>query len=480
MKLSALLGAPCDPDPDVMDLVVDSRDATPGALFAALPGGTRDGAAFAPLAEAAGAVAVLAAEDAVVDVKTAIVVRDPSPRRRLAEIAARFHPGQPSVVVGVTGTNGKTSVAWFAARIWRALGRKAGSLGTLGARAPGVDIALDHTTPEPVTLHRTLSEMAIAGVERLAMEVSSHGLDQRRADAVSFAGAAFTNITRDHLDYHPTFDAYSQAKLRLFTELVARDGFAAVNADGEGAARIAEAARARGLRTLTTGRAGEDLALVDCAPTADGLDLRIRVAGEELAASTPLIGAFQAENALLAAALVIGTGEDAVAAVRAIEALEGPPGRMQRAARVAGAGVYVDYAHTPDAVATALVAARPHAAGRVFAIIGAGGDRDKDKRPLMGAAAAAGADAVIVTDDNPRNEDAAEIRRMVRAGAPDAIEIADRAEAIAAGVAKLQAGDLLLICGKGHETGQIVGGETILFDDVAVAAAAAQAREAGR
>lgn len=479
MKLSALAAAPCNPDPDVTGLTPDSRAVRKGFLFAALPGAAADGAQFIPQAEKAGAVAVLARPGA----KTRLaLIEDDEPRRRLAAMAARFYPRQPGFVAGVTGTNGKTSTAIFAAALWSMLGVTAGSVGTLGASASRYHKKLEHTTPEPVTLHETIDAMAGVGVTHLAMEVSSHALAQHRADGVRFAAAAFTNVTQDHLDFHGGFAEYFRAKQRLFAELLPTSATAVVNTDGEGADEVAALASSRGLRVLTTGGRGSDLRLLSLAPTPGGLDLVVEASGARRSLRLPLIGAFQAENALLAAGIVVASGRAPGDVLPLLERLPGVPGRMQHAADVGGAGVYVDYAHTPDAVATALAAIRPHAEGRIVVIIGAGGDRDRAKRPLMGAAAASGADYVVVTDDNPRTEDAAAIRREVLAGCPRAEEIGDRAEAIARGVAMLKKGDVLLIAGKGHETGQIVGKATLPFDDVAVArqAATGAPRETGR
>jgi UDP-N-acetylmuramoyl-L-alanyl-D-glutamate--2,6-diaminopimelate ligase len=475
VKLSALAAAPCDPDPEIKGLATDSRAVSEGFLFAALPGAAADGAKFIPQAERAGAVAVLARPG----VKTSLaLIEDVEPRRRLAEMAARFYPRQPAFVAGVTGTNGKTSTAIFSEALWAMLGEIAGSLGTLGARGAGFERKLQHTTPEPVALHETIDAMAGAGIARLAMEVSSHALAQYRADGVRFAAAAFTNITQDHLDFHGDFARYFRAKQRLFAELLPKTGAAIVNGDGEGADEIATLASARRVRLITTGARGKELRLSSLSPVAGGLDIAVEAEGKKVSLRLPLIGAFQAENALLAAGIVIASGRSAAEILPLLEKLPGVPGRMQHAADVRGAGVYVDYAHTPDAVATALAAIRPHATGRVVAIIGAGGDRDRAKRPLMGAAAAKGADRVIVTDDNPRSEDPAMIRRDVIAGCPQAEEIGDRAEAIARAISILKEGDVLLIAGKGHETGQIVGKTTLPFDDVSVARRAAE--EVGR
>lgn len=475
MRLSALAGAPCSPDPEITGLTPDSRQVKNGFLFAALPGEAVDGAAFIPKAEKAGAAAVLARPGAA---SALPLIVDAEPRRRLAQMAARFFPQAPAFVAGVTGTNGKTSTAVFTAALWTMLGETAGAIGTLGARAPGYERRLAHTTPEPVTLHETIAAMAGAGVTHLVMEVSSHALAQFRADGVQFAAAAFTNITQDHLDFHAGFADYFRAKQRLFLDLLPASGVAVVNMDGEGAQDVAAASRARGLRVIETGARGADLRLARLAPRPGGLDIGIVADGRHFPLRLPLIGAFQAENALVAAGLVIASGRKAEETLPLLERLPGVPGRMQHVADVGGAGVYVDYAHTPDAIATALAAIRPHAQGRVIAIIGAGGDRDRKKRPLMGAAAAQGADHVIVTDDNPRSEEPAAIRRELRSGCPAGEEIGDRAEAIAKGVAMLKSGDVLLIAGKGHETGQIVGKTTLTFDDVEVARRAAQ--EVGR
>ncbi|WP_425409532.1 UDP-N-acetylmuramoyl-L-alanyl-D-glutamate--2,6-diaminopimelate ligase [Hyphococcus sp.] len=483
MKLSVLSGEPFSPDPVIAGMTADSRAVDHGFLFAALPGVNMDGAAFIPQAEERGAAAILARPG----VKSKLpIIADIEPRRRLAQMASRFYPRQPETIAGITGTNGKTSTARFAAQLWSRLGRASGSLGTLGAQGAGYERKLIHTTPDPVTLHETLQGMADAGVNYLAMEVSSHGLAQHRADGVKFKIAAFTNITQDHLDYHASFDDYFAAKARLFDELLADGGVVVVNADGEGAERVIHAAKKRKIRVLTTGANGEDVKLLSCEAHATGLRIEVDACGHHYTADTHLIGDFQAENALLAAGIVIASGARPGAVMPWLSTIEGAPGRMQHVASLGPSdqsrSVFVDYAHTPDAVATALQAIRPHAKGRVIAIIGAGGDRDKAKRSLMGAAAQENADVVIVTDDNPRTEDPAAIRKQVMEGSPDAMEIADRGEAIGAGVAMLEAGDVLLILGKGHETGQVVGDKTLPFDDAQVAsrALANRIREIGR
>ncbi len=470
MKLSELACEPMARDPDIKGLASDSRAVKPGFLFAALPGEHVNGRSLIPQAEENGAAAILAEPGSVAN---APVVFDAEPRRRLAAMAARFYGRQPEIVVGVTGTNGKTSTARFAAQLWRARGRASGSIGTLGAEAPGFSRALGHTTPEPIVLHETLRDMAAAGAGRVAMEVSSHALAQFRADGVSFAGAAFTNLTQDHLDFHKNIAAYFASKLRLFTELVAPDGFAAINADGEAAGDVVAAAAERGLKVLTSGFRGQTIRLLELQPTPAGLSMIVACGGSKRELNLALVGGFQAENALLAAIILLATGEDADKVLSLLSSLEGVPGRMQRVAQSRGGAIYVDYAHTPDAVAAALRAMRPHARGRLIAIIGAGGDRDRAKRPLMGKAASEAADVVFVTDDNPRTEDPASIRREVLAGAPDAREIGDRAEAIERAVALLGHGDILVIAGKGHETGQQIAGRVLPFDDAEAARAAA-------
>ncbi len=479
MKLSALANESVTPDPLITGLTADSRAVEKGFLFAALSGVAADGAQFIPQAEERGAAAILARPG----IKSSLpVIFDESPRQRLSVMAARFFPAQPAMIAGITGTNGKTSTARFLSEIWSMLGRNAGSVGTLGAVAKNFERKLDHTTPEPVTLHRTLNDMAEAGVTHLAMEVSSHALAQHRADGARFAIAAFTNITRDHLDYHAGFEDYFGAKARLFSDLLPDDGVCVVNMDGEGGQEIKDHAKKIGRRVLTIGVRGKDIKLLSSTPHQAGLQIEIAAGGQSFRLNLPLIGAFQAENALLAAGIAVAAGDEAKTVLPLLEKLSGVPGRMQRVAEIAGAGIYVDYAHTPDAVATALQAIRPHATGRVIAIIGAGGDRDKEKRPLMGEAAAEYADIVIVTDDNPRTEEPAAIRAAVLKGCPGVIEIGDRGKAIEKGVAMVEDGDVLLIAGKGHETGQQIGGEILPFDDAVTASAAAANRlkELGR
>ena len=478
MRLSELSGETREEDPVITGLASDSRQVKPGYLFAALPGVEIDGARFIPQAEQNGAVAVLASPGVKASV---ITIEDALPRRRLAMMASKFYRPAPATMVGVTGTNGKTSVVSFAAQLWTLLGVAAGSIGTLGASGPNYQRPLDHTTPEPVVLHETLRDMARAGVTHAAMEVSSHALAQYRADGVRFSIAAFTNITQDHLDYHATFDAYFSAKKRLFTDLLSDDGAAIINVDGAGGADLAAAMRADARRVLTVGANGDFIATNDIQPTASGLLVRFRAANTDVEIDLPLVGAFQAENALLAAAIVAASGFAIEDIAPLLSSLRGAPGRMEKVAEIDGVGgVYVDYAHTPDAVATAISAIRPHTAGRIIIILGAGGDRDREKRPLMGAAAAS-ADCVIVTDDNPRREDPSAIRASVMQGAGAALdvhEIGDRGAAIQAGVDMMREGDVLLIAGKGHETGQTIGTKTIAFSDGEEAVKAVEKRAA--
>ena len=449
-------------------LASDSREVRPGYLFAALPGTKANGAEFVKDAVGRGATAVLGRPE-VAPMAAALGVRfiaDENPRLALARMAAQFFAVQPKLIAAVTGTNGKTSITVFLREIWTALGKQAASMGTIGVVTPDGEIKLGHTTPGPIELHRILATLKRGGIDRLAVEASSHGLDQYRLDGADIAAVGFTNISRDHMDYHPTFEAYLACKLRLFTEL-ARDGAAAVvNADTEHARDFIAAAKARGLRLFTVGEKGESLRLLTRTPHDDGQSLTVAHDGMTYSVALPLAGAFQASNALVAAAFAIGLGEEPGAVFAALAGLKGAPGRLEKVAYAkSGAPVYVDYAHTPDALENILTALRPHTKGALCVAFGCGGDRDKGKRPLMGAAAAKYADRVIVTDDNPRSEDAAAIRKEALAGCPGAREIGDRAEAIHAGIAALGEGDVLVIAGKGHESGQIVGTVVHPFSD---------------
>jgi UDP-N-acetylmuramoyl-L-alanyl-D-glutamate--2,6-diaminopimelate ligase len=484
MRISALIEpglalAAGDAATDVTSLTSDSRTAAPGCLFAALPGARADGARFVADAVGRGAVALLGPAGIAAPPGVALLVAD-NPRRALARAAAKFHGAQPATVCAVTGTSGKTSVADFARQLWTALRIPAASLGTLGVVAPGRRVPGSLTTPDPVALHAELARLAAEGVTHLAMEASSHGLDQFRLDGVALAAAAFTNLSRDHLDYHRDMAAYLAAKLRLFADLLPPGGAAVANADDPSFEAIAAIAARRGHRLIGFGRAGRELRLVDRGADATGQTLAIEIAGHRRRVRLSLAGAFQAMNALAALGLAIGAGGDAATAADALETLSGVPGRLQRVAgRRDGAAVYVDYAHKPDALRNLLETLRPHAAGSLAVVFGCGGERDAGKRPEMGAIAAGLADRVYVTDDNPRGEDAAAIRAAIRTACPDAAEIASRRDAIFRAVAELAPGDVLVIAGKGHETGQIVGGVVLPFDDAEVARAAVAAADAG-
>jgi UDP-N-acetylmuramoyl-L-alanyl-D-glutamate--2,6-diaminopimelate ligase len=462
-----------NPDLDIGGVVADSRAVKPGDIFIAIEGGKADGLKFVASALGAGAAAILAQQVPKTPLPAGVAfVRSHNARRALALIAAKFFARQPQTIGAVTGTSGKTSVAAFTRQIWTALGHSAASIGTVGVVSPRGETYGSLTTPDPVELHRSIDALAGEGVTHLAIEASSHGLDQYRLDGLRIAAAGFTNLSRDHLDYHPTIEAYLAAKLRLFEDLVAANGVAVVAVDHEHAAAVVAAAGKRGLRLLTVGRGGDGIRLLDA--TMDGFTqrLRLRCTGKEFHVRLPLVGEFQIENALVAAGLVIGTGGDPAAVFAALEHLVGAKGRLDLAGVNNGAPIFIDYAHKPDALAKALEALRPAASGKLVVVFGAGGDRDRGKRPLMGEVAAAKADRVIVTDDNPRSEEPAAIRAAILAAAPGANEIGDRRAAIRAAIAELRAGDVLLIAGKGHETGQIIGDRTIPFSDHEAVAAA--------
>jgi len=462
---------------EISGVTCDSRRVEGGFVFAAFPGAAADGRDFITDAVAKGAAAVIVPDDDQPSPEIEVpVIRERDPRRRYAILAAAIAGQQPQNIAAVTGTNGKTSVAWFARQLLNAAGMPAASVGTLGSlgSAPDGSTVFDLsgalTTPDPVDLHRNLADLKAHGVDHLVLEASSHGIDQRRLDGLQVRAAAFTNLSRDHLDYHLTEDAYLAAKLRLFDTLVIDGGAAVVNMDGRYAEAFASAAERRALTLTRVGEGPENDIVIErliAAPT--GLDVTLSVFGAKRETHLPLVGGFQASNALVALGLAVALGADAGAATTGLAGLKAAPGRMQFCgSHPLGAGVYVDYAHTPDALETVLRAARPHATGRVHVVFGCGGDRDAGKRPQMGKAAADLADMVYVTDDNPRTEDAAEIRRQVMAGCPDANEIGDRAEAIRAAVAGLDGGDVLIVAGKGHESGQIVGKEVIPFVDADV------------
>ena len=471
-RLSELVKRDLAADPVVEGIGADSRKIRPGFLFAALPGAKANGRDFAAAAVEAGAVAVLAGED-MPGLGVPVVVSS-DPRRAYALAAAAFWGRQPPVCVAVTGTNGKTSVAAFCRQIFGRAGLVAASMGTLGVRITDPAASADQqvtapglTTPDAADVARLLAELAEKGVTHLALEASSHGIDQRRLDGVNLAAAGFLNLTQDHLDYHGTMGVYRAAKLRLFESLLPRGASAVLNADSDSYPAFAAAALAAGQTVFSVGEAGQSLELLGRAWAADGQRLTLRAEGRVHEVHLPLAGAFQASNALVAAGLAMAAGIDLDTVLAAVERLEGAPGRLQRVgAGPRGGEAYVDYAHTPDGLETVLRALRPHVDGRLIVVFGAGGDRDRGKRPLMGAVAANLADIAIVTDDNPRSEAPQAIRADVLAGAVGAREIGDRRQAIAAATAMLQKGDVLVVAGKGHEQGQIVGEAVLPFDDV--------------
>ena len=473
-------------DVRVTGLSVDSRDVREGHLFFALPGTKVHGAEFIQYAVRMRAGAVLTdregaeiAADVLEDSGVPLVIAE-DPREALAFTASLWFEAQPEVMAAVTGTNGKTSVATFTRQLWAEMGAEAVNLGTTGVEG-AFTAPLKHTTPEPITLHKMLARVADAGVTHAAMEASSHGLAQKRLDGVRLSAAAFTNLSQDHLDYHKDFEEYFAAKAGLFDRVLPEDGTAVINIDDAWGPRMADVVDARGQDLLTVGRS-EEAALRIHAQRFDatGQELRFSFAGQSRLVRLNLIGGFQADNALVAAGLCIATGSDPDETFDALHALETVRGRMEFAARREnGATVFVDYAHTPEALVTALKAIRPHVLGRLIVVVGAGGDRDRGKRPLMGRAAADYADVAFITDDNPRSEDPALIRAEMlagaRKGAAEVTEVGDRAEAILRGVDALGAGDVLLVAGKGHETGQIIGDAVLPFDDVEQASVAVAA-----
>ena len=453
-------------DLDIGGVTADSRTVKRGDAFVAIAGGKADGLHFVPSALAAGAVAIVAERLPAAPLPGHVAfARVRNARRALAFIAAKIYPRQPRIIAAVTGTSGKTSVAAFTRQIWSALGHRAASIGTIGIVSPSGETYGALTTPDAVALHRSLDALAGDGVSHLAIEASSHGLDQYRLDGLQIAAGGFTNITRDHLDYHPTFEAYLAAKLRLFEDLLNPGAAAVIDVDHEHADAVVAAAAARDLSITTVGRKGTGIRLLHSAIDGFAQALRLEYGGNHFQVRLPLVGEFQIENALVAAGLAIATGGNAAKVFAALERLEGAKGRLERIGTSRGAQIFVDYAHKPDALAKALEALRPYVTGRLVVVFGAGGDRDRGKRPLMGAVAVAKADRVIVTDDNPRSENAAAIRAAIIAAARGAAEIGDRREAIRRAIADLRFGDVLLIAGKGHETSQIIGDRVIPFSD---------------
>ena len=472
MRLDALIAEAADSPHaalDISGLAADSRKAARGSLFFAVPGTQADGLDFAPDAVSRGAVAVVAARAPEKPLGAPVIVVS-DVRLALSRAAARFHPLQPATIAAVTGTSGKTSIAAFLRQIWLYCGRQAASMGTIGIVAPSGAVYGSLTTPDSITLHETLEKLAQDGVTHLAMEASSHGLDQRRLDGVRLSAGAFTNLSRDHLDYHATLDEYLAAKLRLFEALLQPGQPAVIDADTDVAGRAIAACTARGLDVRTIGRKGEAIRLLDRAPEGFATRLMLECEGKAFRVLLPLAGEFQTSNALVAAGLAIATGETPQNVFAALEKLVGAPGRIEKIGDRNGGAAFVDYAHKPGALETAIAALRPFARGRMIVVFGCGGDRDRGKRPIMGEIAARLADITIVTDDNPRSEQPAAIRAAILEGASahkgaDVREIGDRAAAIAAGVALLGPGDVLLVAGKGHETGQIIGSKTIPFSD---------------
>lgn len=474
MQLRELLNGESGPagaagDAVVTGVTADSRAVAPGFVFFALAGANTDGARFAEQALASGAIAVVSDHLP----PGARIVRVANARRALALAASRLYPHQPDTVVAVTGTSGKTSVAAFTQQIWAHAGHLAASLGTVGIVAPTREVYGSLTTPDPVALHRAVDELAQQDkITHLVVEASSHGLHQHRLDGLRISAGAFTNLSRDHMDYHPTVEHYLDAKLRLFSELLQPGGAAVIAADHDESARVVAAAKSRGLRIITVGKAGEGITLRNAQIEGFAQRIELRHEGRDVTLMLPLVGAFQIENALVAAGLAIATGSDPRRVFCTLEDLHGAPGRLERVGERNGAPIFVDYAHKPDALAKTLDALRPFARRRLVVVFGCGGDRDAGKRPLMGEIAAAKADDVIVTDDNPRSEDPAAIRAAILKAAPGAREIGDRALAIRSAVAALQAGDVLLVAGKGHEHGQIVGQRVLPFSDHDAVAAA--------
>lgn len=484
-KLSEL-GSANLPNCAIHGIAVDSREVREGYLFAALPGSRVHGGEFIQYALRQGAVAILTDAAGAAMAQAEIEKFKPTlwiaadPRQALAHAASLFFGAHPAVAAAVTGTNGKTSVSTFLRQIWLEMDLAAINLGTTGIEGAWA-APLNHTTPEPITLHRNLAEAAAAGITHVAMEASSHGLDQRRLDGVTLRVAGFTNFSQDHLDYHESFDAYFAAKAALFRRLLPADGWAVINCDGSKAAELADECAASGQNLLRVGRAeGSDIHIQGQRFSATGQELALAIRGKSYRIDLPLVGGFQGENLALAIGMAVAVGAEPGYVIDACRAIRPVRGRMELAGtRASGAAVYVDYAHTPDAVETALRALRPHVLGRLIVVLGAGGDRDPGKRVLMGRAAATYADVVFVTDDNPRTEDPAQIRTMVMKGAPEGTEVADRAEAILRAVDALNPADVLLIAGKGHETGQQIGGDVFPFDDVEQASIAIAALDGG-
>ncbi|MGE4429355.1 MAG: UDP-N-acetylmuramoyl-L-alanyl-D-glutamate--2,6-diaminopimelate ligase [Sphingobium sp.] len=479
MRLDALAGDGAGNWPQeagavqVTGFAIDNRKVAPGTIFGAFQGARVNGETFIPDAVAAGAVAVVARPEARVE--GAVHIADENPRRLFARLAAKYYAPFPQNCVAVTGTNGKTSTVELTRQLWRMMGHQAASIGTLGVTTSADQVSTGLTTPDIVTFLANMAGLRKEGITHAAFEASSHGLAQYRTEGLPVLAGAFTNLSRDHLDYHGDMDSYFEAKMRLFDEVVVDGGVAVIWADDGKSGDVIARAAARGLRLMTVGEKGEALRLVSREPTALGQKLVIAAEGADHAVDLPLIGAYQAANVLVATGLVLATGARLPAVLPLLSRLQPVRGRLERAVVTkAGAPVYVDYAHTPDGLKAAIEALRPHAKGRLIVVFGAGGDRDAGKRPLMGRTAAELADHVIVTDDNPRSEDPDAIRAAVLAGAPQAEEIGGRRAAIAAAIAQAGPQDIVLLAGKGHEQGQVIGERVLPFDDVTVARECAQ------
>ncbi|PHR92111.1 MAG: UDP-N-acetylmuramoyl-L-alanyl-D-glutamate--2,6-diaminopimelate ligase [Robiginitomaculum sp.] len=471
MKLSTLI-APrtldMDIDPEITSLTADSRNVTAGSLFAALPGEISDGRDYIASALEKGASAILSLPG--LDTMSVPYIANDTPRLMFSKLAARFYTGQPETLVAMTGTNGKSSTIEFLRQIWAHAGKKSACFGTLGVATDAGVTPLTHTTPDAIALHQTLQTLAQDGITHAGMEASSHGLKQYRLDGVKLSAVGFTNLTQDHFDYHPDMEDYFDAKARLFTELAPKGAPAIINVDGEYGKRMAQTADQAGLDVMSVGWAGKDLRIAEITPRSASQTLNLVWNGQHIKVELPLAGEFQVLNAVSALGLAVKTGVAQDVALEALTHLVGVAGRMEKAgASKMGAPVFVDFAHTPDGLDKLLRGVRPHTLGRIIVVFGCGGDRDPDKRAKMGVIAAKYADHVIVTDDNPRGEVPADIRRAVMAGCPNADEIGDRAKAIAHGIAMLEKNDCLVIAGKGHESGQIVGDKIIPFSDVSVA-----------
>jgi UDP-N-acetylmuramoyl-L-alanyl-D-glutamate--2,6-diaminopimelate ligase len=460
--------AEVDSDSEVTGFAIDHRKVARGSVFGAFRGAVFNGEDFISEAVDRGAVAVVARPDA--QVGQVPHLQDPEPRRLFADLAAEFYAPYPETVVAVTGTNGKTSTVEMARQIWRMSGHRSASIGTLGVTTSDDQVKTGLTTPDIVTFLHNMAGLKRMGTTHVAYEASSHGLDQHRCEGVPLAAAAFTNFSRDHLDYHQTMDAYFGSKMQLFDRLLEPGKPSVIWSDDPKSAEVIERSQRRGHRVLTVGRKGETIRLTEQTPTALGQSLTLEHGGKSYRLALPLIGAYQASNVLTAAGLVLATGGDWDATFSAMQRVAPVRGRLERAVISRnGVPVYVDYAHTPDALEAAIAALRPHVEGRLITVFGAGGDRDQGKRPEMGRVAANMSDVVIVTDDNPRSEDPATIRREIMAGAAGATEVAGRREAIAEAIRLARAGDIVLVAGKGHETGQIIGDRVLPFDDALVA-----------